>query len=429
MMTDLLLGLRAMFGNRLKVLEELGAGVKDIARIRFGPRSVIFVNSPDLIREVLIDRVDDFQKGPGLRVVSRPLLGNGLLTSEGAEHDRHRKLVAPAFAHQRVHRYGPMMEKLSRSALAEWPEEFDMAQAMMRLTLGIVGETLFSENLLMGKADSIGRDFDIVQRHGARQLRIPIRIPQGQAVKAALGRLNAYIYRLIGERRESGEDRGDLLSMLLLTTEESTGQALTDEQVRDEVMTLFIAGHETTAQALAWSWYLLARNPTMFQRLREEREPYALLVIKEAMRLYPPAWAFGRSALRDTSIGSLAVRKDELLLIAPWVIHRDERFFSDPLRFNPDRFLDEAAIPKFAYVPFGGGKRICIGNQFALMEAQIVLSTIAPEIAMTSLREVEPEALLTVRPKGGIPMRVSRLKIGPTDFLAPGCVFTQGAQI
>jgi len=417
-----------MFGNRLRVLEEAGAGVTDIARMRFGPRSVILVNSPDLVREVLIDRVDDFQKGPGLRVVSRPLLGNGLLTSEGEIHDRHRKLVAPAFAHQRVHKYGPVMERYARRALAEWPEQFDMARAMMRLTLGIVGETLFSEDLL-GSADSIGRDFNTIQHHGARQLRIPFRLPRSRKVADALERLNGTIYRKIRERRASKEDRGDLLSMLLLTTEESTaevsqGAALTDEQVRDEAMTLFIAGHETTAQALAWSWYLLARNPEVFNRLRSEGLSYALLVIKEAMRLYPPAWAFGRSALRDTAIGGLPIRKDEMVVVSPWLLHRDPRFFPDPLRFNPDRFLTESAFPKFAYIPFGGGKRICIGNQFALMESQIVLSTIAPEISMTALRDVQPEALLTLRPKGGIPVRIAR-----PDFLTARCVLTQGAEI
>jgi cytochrome P450 len=422
-MTELIRGLRAMFGNRLKVLEEVGAGVREIARIRFGPRSVILVNSPDLIREVLIDRVDDFHKGPGLRVVSRPLLGNGLLTSEGAEHDRQRRLVAPAFAHQRVHKYGLIMERYARRALAEWPDEFDMAQAMMRLTLGIVGQTLFGEDLL-DSADSIGADVTTVQRHGARQLRLPFRLPRSRKASRALDRLNARVYGMIRERRASGEDRGDLLAMLLLSRDEATGQSLTDQQVRDEAMTLFIAGHETTAQALAWSWYLLARNPEMYERLQNEGATFALLVIKEAMRLYPPAWAFSRSAIRDTVIGGFPVRDGEMVVVAPWLLHRDQRFFAEPLRFHPDRFLAEADWPKFAYFPFGGGRRICIGNQFALMESQIVLSTIAPEVSMTALRDVEPLALLLLRPKGGIPVRIER-----SDFLANRRVLIQGAEI
>ncbi|HEY3776865.1 MAG TPA: cytochrome P450, partial [Rhizomicrobium sp.] len=184
------------------------------------------------------------------------------------------------------------------------------------------------------------------------------------------------------------------------------------EQVRDEAMTLFVAGHETTAQAMAWSWYLLAQHPECFARLRSEGMPYALRVMKEAMRLYPPAFIIARSALRDTSIGGFAIRKDEIVLIAPWLLHRDARYFDDPLRFDPDRFLPdrEAALPRFAYMPFGGGRRVCIGNQFALMEGQIILDTLARHISieLTSSKPVGLRPLITLRPKGGIQVRVHR---------------------
>ena len=207
------------------------------------------------------------------------------------------------------------------------------------------------------------------------------------------------------------------MSMLLLSKDEETGQHLTDEQVRDEAMTLFLAGHETTAQAMSWSWCLLAQHPEHFARLRNEGMPFALQVMKESMRLYPPAYILARSAVRDTSIGGFPVRKDELVFIAPWLLHRDPRNFEDPLRFDPDRFLPEreARLHRFAYMPFGGGKRICIGNQFALMEGQIILSAIAAHASMelVSQRPVGLQPLLTLRPKNGIMVKIHRVDGSP----------------
>jgi len=416
-----------MFGNRLRLLEEDGAAIQTIGRVRFGPRSVIIVNSPELVQEVLIDRVADFQKGPGLRIVSRPLLGNGLLTSEGEEHRQQRKLVAPAFAHQRVSKYSAVMERHARRAMAVWTEgqTVDIAQEMMRLTLGIVGETLFDTDLL-ADADSLGQDITRVQRHAIRQMRLPFKLPRFRRVEAARARLDATIYNMIRDRRASGRDHGDLLSMLLLSRDEENGESLTDTQVRDEAMTLFLAGHETTAQALSWCWYLLGKHPGAMAKLRAQGMTYALLVIKESMRLYPPAYAIARSALRDTTIGGFAIHADEMVVIAPWLLHRAPRFFPQPLEFQPERFIDESQWPRFAYLPFGGGKRICIGNQFALMEAQIVLSTIASEVDfdLISTREPQAEPLLTLRPKDGIRVRVRR-----SDFLEQTSVITQGAEI
>jgi cytochrome P450 len=412
-MPGLIQGLRALFGNRVRMLEKLSAEIPRIGRASFGRVNVVLVNTPELVPEVLIERADDFQKGPVLRTLSRPLLGDGLLNSEGEQHRERRKLVAPAFAHQRVSKYAAVMTGHALAAQSGWRdgERLDIAQAMMRLTLGIVGRTLFDVDLL-DRADTLGGDITTLQTWVVRQMRVPFRLPQMPGPVAAMARLNETIYRLIHDRRASGLDNGDLLSMLLLSRDEETGRHLTDEQVRDEAMTLFIAGHETTAQAMAWSWYLLAQHPGHFERLRSEGMPYALQVMKESMRLYPPAFVMARSALRDTSIGGFQIRKDELVLIAPWLFHRDPRLFEDPLRFDPDRFLPEreAALPRFAYMPFGGGKRICIGNQFALMEGQIILSTIASHVTMklASRRPVELQPFITLRPKNGVTVDIRR---------------------
>ncbi|HWE50625.1 MAG TPA: cytochrome P450 [Bryobacteraceae bacterium] len=406
--------LRAVFGNRVQMVEELGAQIPRIGRSQFGRVGVILVNSPELVPEVLIDRVDDYQKGPVLRVITRPLLGDGLLTSEGQQHRERRRLVAPAFAHQRVSKYAAVMNECTERSQGAWGDgqSMDMAQEMMRLTLDIVGRTLFDVELI-GKADSLGRDITQAQRAAVLQMRLPFKLPFQWKSEAALRRLNETVYAMIRERRASGEDKGDLLSMLLLSKDEDTGQHLTDQQTRDEAMTLFLAGHETTAQAMAWSWYLLARNPQYFKRLREEGAPFALQVMKESMRLYPPAFILARSALRDTTIDGFPVKKEELVFIAPWLFHRDPRLFEDPLQFDPDRFLPEreAKLPRFAYMPFGGGRRICIGNQFALMEGQIILNTIAQHVEMELLSQepIEVEPFITLRPKGGVGVKVRRL--------------------
>jgi cytochrome P450 len=413
-MATVIATLRALFAGRIRTLERLGAGIPRIGRTAFGPVNIVLVNTPELVPEVLIDRAIDFQKGPVLRTLSRPLLGNGLLNSEGDEHLARRKLVAPAFAHQRVSRYANVIRDYAEAAQSGWRpgDRIDIAQAMMHLTLRIVGRTLFDVDLL-SDAETLGRDITDLQVWLMRQRRMPFRIPFFRQPVAALARLNQTIYKLIRDRRGSGLDKGDLLSMLLLSRDEETGRALDDEQVRDEAMTLFVAGHETTAQAMAWSWYLLAQHPACFERLRAEGISYALQVMKEAMRLYPPAYIIARSALRDTSIGGFAIHKDELVLIAPWLIHRDRRNFDDPLRFDPDRFLPdrEAALQRFAYMPFGGGRRICIGNQFALMEGQTILSTIARHMSMelTSSKAVGLQPLLTLRPKDGIHVRIRRI--------------------
>lgn len=407
---ELLRTLRALFLDRLTVLERLGAEMTRIGRADYGRVRVVLVNAPELIPEVLIERADDFVKGPVLRIVARPVFGDGLLTSEGELHRQRRRLVAPAFAHQRMGRYAEVMQEHTAALAGRWRdgEEVNMVTSMMRLTLGIVCRTLFDVDM-PEQAAAIDRDITTAQAHAMRQMRVPFPLPQAKA-RAALTRLNETIYGIIRERRGSGLDRGDLLSMLLLARDEETGLQLDDQAVRDEAMTLFLAGHETTALATAYSWYLLAQNPRYFARLRTEGPPFALQVLKESMRLYPPAYVVARSALRDTELGGFRIHKDEIVVFSQWLLHRDARYFEDPMRFDPDRFLPEreARIPKYAYLPFSGGRRICIGNHFALLEGQIILHTLAQKFSMELLSQkpLKFDPLITLRPKGGIPMRL-----------------------
>ncbi|HEY4084645.1 MAG TPA: cytochrome P450 [Bryobacteraceae bacterium] len=405
---DVIRVLQVILGQRLRMMEQLGVEIPRIGRVDFGRFRMVLVNAPELAPEVLIERADDFVKGPVLRVIARPVFGDGLLTSEGDLHRQRRRLVAPALAHQRMAHYIDVMREHTERMAATWRDgqKLDIVETMMHLTLGIVCRTLFDVDV-PGEADAIGRDVTAAQTYAMRRLRYPFPLPQGKAL-AALARLDERIYGIIRERRARSDDRGDLLSMLLLSRDEETGATLDDKAVRDEAMTLFLAGHETTALATGYAWHLLARHPHYFERLRTEGAPFALQIMKESMRIYPPAYSIARSAARDTVIGGFPVREGETVVISQWLFHRDGRFFENPMRFDPDRFLPEreAKIPKYAYLPFGGGRRICIGNHFALTEGQIILDTIARQFSMepASSRPLRFEPMITLRPKGGVPV-------------------------
>lgn len=402
--------IRAIFSDRLRLIERVAADIPRIGRADFGRFRMVLVNHPDLVPELLIERAEDFIKGPVLRIVARPVFGDGLLTSEGDLHLQRRRLVAPALAHQRMAHYTDVMRQHTEALVSTWRdnETLDIVEAMMRLTLGIVCRTLFDVDV-PGEAAAIGHDIETAQRYAMRRLRYPFPLPQGKAL-AALARLDERIYGIIRQRRNNLTDRGDLLSMLLLTRDEETGEALDDKAVRDEAMTLFLAGHETTALAVSYSWYLLAQHPEYFARLRAEGAPFALQVLKESLRIYPPAYGVARTAARDTAIGGFPIKKNDTVLISEWVMHRDPRWFPDPLRFDPDRFLPEREqqIPRNAWLPFGGGRRICIGNHFALTEGQIILSTIAQRFSMglLSKRPLRFQPMITLRPRDPIRVRL-----------------------
>jgi cytochrome P450 len=420
----------ALKRNRLEFLQRM-ARHGDVAHVRIGPQPVYLFRHPDAIKEILVTQHRNFIKGRGLQRAKR-LLGEGLLTSEGAFHLRQRRLAQPAFHRQRIAGYAATMAAYAERAAARWRDgqETDIAEEMMRLTLAIAGKTLFDADV-EDEAEEIGEAltaalemFSLALLPGAELMdRLPL--PHTRRFNRARARLDAVVYRMIDERRASGEDRGDLLSMLMLARDtDGDGGAMTDEQVRDEAMTILLAGHETTANALAWTWDLLGRHEAVEHRLHAEADalgsrplgmddvahlPYTRMVLAESMRLYPPAWVVGYRAVNACTVADWDIPPRALCVMSQFIVHRDERWFPDPERFDPERWTPErqAERPRFAYFPFGGGPRQCIGEQFAWTEGVLLLATIARRWRIRPLRHAmaEPYPVFTLRPGGGVPVR------------------------
>jgi cytochrome P450 len=399
----------------------------DIVTMRYYNFRVYFVSHPDFIEQVLVTDNRKFIKGRILRK-NRQLFGNGLLTSEGDFWLRQRRLAQPAFHRGRVASYADTMVRFASRLASEWSsgDERDIHAEMMRLTLSIVAKTLFDADVDR-EAKRVGHALEAIMALNSdfrKLILTPTWLPTPRKIRAtfATAKLNRIIYRFIDDRRASGAvDNGDLLSMLLAARDDD-GSRMTDRQLRDEAITIFLAGHETTANALAWTWMLLAQNPTVESKLHEEldrvlagRAPsvddlpnlrYTGLVITESLRLYPPAWGMARVAIEDTEIAGYPIPKGCGVSLAQWVVHRDPRWFEAPLEFRPERWESDQVkkLPRFAYFPFGGGPRQCIGNNFAVMEATLLLATLAQQfrISLVPGREIIPAASITLRPKTGI---------------------------
>jgi cytochrome P450 len=419
----------------LRFLLDSAQNYGDIVYFRFGPQEIFLINHPDYIRDVLVTNNQNFVKSRGLEMAKK-FLGEGLLTSEGEFHRRQRRLSQPAFHHKRVKAYAEVMADYAARTRERWRdgEELDISQEMMRLTLAIVAKTLFdadveSETKEIGEAlTDIMQLFDRITTPFAGLLeKLPL--PSNFRFLKAKQRLDATIYRIIEERRATREDRGDLLSMLLLAQdEEGDGGSMTDLQLRDEAMTIFLAGHETTANALTWTWYLVSQHPEVEAKLHAEidsnlggrlptaddmaRLRYTEMVFAEAMRLYPPAWTIGRRALNDYKIDKYGVPAGSIILMSQYVMHHTARYYPDPYKFDPERWRPEAraARPKFSYFPFGGGPRVCIGEPFAWMEGVLLIATIAQQWKMRLAEEgrVELKPMITLRPRYGMRMKVER---------------------
>jgi cytochrome P450 len=397
----------------------------DIAHFTMGSQHFFVVNDPEHIKDILVTHNACFKKGRALERAKR-MLGEGLLTSEGAFHQRQRRLAQPAF-----HR-----DRIARLRRERWRDgqTVDVAEEMMRLTLAIVGKTLFdteteaeAETIREAVSESLQR-FDRVMLPFAAYLdRLPL--PSNRRFRRAREHLDSIIYRILNERRRDSEDRGDLLSMLLAAQDEEVdGGRMTDVQLRDEAITIFLAGHETTANALTWTWYLLSEHPDVESKLHTEldtilqgrlpavddfpRLRYTEMAIAEALRMYPPAWLIGRRALKDYQLGRYIVPAGSIVIMSQYVVHHDARYFPEPFRFDPDRWTPEAraARPQFSYFPFGGGPRRCIGESFAWMETVMVLATLAQNwrLRFVTGHPVALHQLITLRPKYGMPMVLSR---------------------
>jgi cytochrome P450 len=427
---SLLLGSADAFRrDRLGFLRQCAA-YGDVAHFRLINRHAYLFTHPDLIHAVLVDQHDAFHKSRLLKENTRQSIGEGSLVIEGEAWKQRRKLIQPAFHHKRIESYAATFVQHTRRMLDAWPvgETRDVAPEMTRLTLGIAAKTLFNAEL-SDTADELGTAITVGLNNLSSRLSRPLLarlgwLPRNRAAMAQAAKLDAVINGLIAQRRASNEDTGDVMSMLLAARDEE-GHTLTDKQIHDEALTLFIAGHETTANALTWALYLLAQHPDAEARLIDEvrgvlgaraataadlaQMPYTEQVIKETMRLYPPAWIVPRVAIREVQIGAARLRPGDAAMTSPYITHRDPRWYADPERFAPERFTPEGekALPRYAYFPFGGGPRICVGNQFAMMEARLVLATLYQQrrLALLPDQTITPNPLITLRPNGAILMR------------------------
>lgn len=406
----------------------------DFVPLRFGPIRAFAIHSPELIEQVLVTDYRKFTKGNLLRR-NRMLFGNGLLVSEGDFWRRQRKLAQPAFHRERINAYGKIMIDCAEEVLLNWKdgETRDVHAEMMRLTLEIVTRTLFSAGAGDAEAEKVGRALHDAQESVMKRMRQPIKFPDRVPTPAnrQLGRavrvMDSIIYEIIRERRESGEHPGDLLDLLLQVRDEDDGTGMSDKQLRDEALTVYLAGHETTALALTYVFYLLARNPEADRKLTEEldsvlsgrppepadraRLPYAEAVLTEAMRLYPPVWAVARNAIEDYELGGHRIPAKGTVITTQWAMHHDPRYFDNPEKFRPERWANDFAktLPKYAYFPFGGGPRVCIGNTFALMEGILLLAAIRQRFQLRLVSDAPLELLpaITLRPKHGVMVRLS----------------------
>ena len=417
----------------LRSLEQIAAEQGDVANLR-GRTDFWLFTHPDAVRDVLVTCDDKFIKGPALRR-AKATLGEGLLTSEGDLHRRQRRLIGPVLHPQRVASYADAMVDFARQTSESWRdgEIIDLHEQMMKLTLRVVAKTLFDADVA-AEVDAIGRAMDISVGMFQRAMTpwgtwlnyLPL--PSNFRFKRAWGSLMRTIDRFIQERHRSGTQSDDLLSRLLNATDVESG-AMSDKQLRDEAITLFTAGHETTANALTFTFYLLSQHPEVGEQLCAEiqsvlngRLPtvndveqlsFTRMVLSESMRLYPPAWALGRESIEPCTIAGQQINAGAVVLLSQWVTHRDERWWPRPLRFDPQRFSPDnrAARPRWAYFPFGGGSRQCIGESFAWMEAILVIATLAQQWRMEYIETQPPglRALITLRPAGPMRMRLRKL--------------------
>lgn len=415
----------------LRLREEYGP----VVHVRSMLSKIFVVNEPDFIQQVLVSEGDNFTKGFFVQLIREYMLGEGLLTNlDRTSHRRQRKLMAPAFRKKHIASYADAMVEYSERMAAEWSpgDTVDIAQEMMRLTLGIVSKTLFDADI-EDDAQEVGDALTQLLEYFPKlmsplaPLRLSLPTPGRKRLFANLQRIDDIVHRIIESHREETHKSGSLLSLLLEARYED-GSGMSNQQLRDEAITLFLAGHETTAIALAWSWYLLSEHPDVWEQMslevdgvweqelssyeRFQKLTFTRHVFAESMRLFPPVHTIGRKTLKDISLGAHHIPEGALVLMSPYAMHRDPRFWQAPEAFRPSRWEDQSAtqMPKFAYFPFGGGARVCIGEHFAWMEGVLVLATLARQWRPTLLpgQQIKHQSLITLRPKHGILMNLTK---------------------
>lgn len=425
----------------LKTLTIMSQNYGYISHFKFGKLNVYYLNHPNYIEDVLVTNHKNFIKSRGLQI-SKRLLGSGLLTSEGDYHDKQRRLIQPTFSPKRIKSYVEVMVKKTLNLCDNWKEGsvLDIHQEMTRLTLEIISKTVLGYDIKPGD-DIIGDSLLTCMKYFNRLLmpfgelieKIPI-LPINKGFQKAKRNLDSIVFRMINEHKmklEKNEEKdSDLLFTLLKSQYESADiEKMTDQQLRDEVMTIFLAGHETTANALTWTFYLLSEHPAIDAKLQKEiysifdnkvnisfddiqKLEYTAKVLTESMRLYPPAWALGRQAINDCKIGKYIIPSGSIILMSQYVMHRNPLYFSEPNTFYPDRWTDEFKknLPRFSYFPFGGGIRSCVGEPFAWMETILITAIINRLWKMNSIpsNKVALKPLITLRPKYGMHMKITR---------------------
>lgn len=421
--------------DRLGLLRRM-AQMGDVVAMRFGPFPGVLFNRPEHIQSILVEHAYDFDKGMAIHNTFRPPLGDGIFSSEGEFHRHQRKLIAPSFQPRHIVSYAEIMTRYGEQIQQGWSEGsvVDVNQKMTDLTMSIIGKALFDADVFTN-TDELGAAMSTTLGYVSHRLSQLFPPPYSwplarhRQARAATRILREHIQRFIDERRANPSERNDFLSILLQARDED-GQPMSDEQIMAESLTLFGAGHETTATALTWCWYLLCQHPEIYQRVQQEidsvlegrtptfadlaRLPYCLQVFKETLRLYPPAYLTSRTALREMEIAGYQIAKNQVVLLAPYTLHRRPEYFPEPEKFDPERFTPEREkrLPRHAYLPFGAGPRVCIGNHFALMEGHLLLATLAQrvsfELVPDQLVTVDPVHHLTLRPGGALNVSVKR---------------------
>jgi len=425
---DLLLRFRR---QPLQFLTSLAREYGDIVGFKIGRQKFLFLNHPDLLKEVLVSEAHRFTKGPALQR-AKATLGDGLLTSEGEKHRQQRRLAQPAFHAPRVADYAEEMVDLALNRCERWSDgqAIDAHEQMMQLTLSIVGQTLFGADVV-DQVEQIGRAMTINVEMFSRAL-LPwgpllnlLPLPSNRRYLKARDLLFGTIQAMVEKRRGDRGQRNDFLSLLIRAHDaEGDGGGMSDEELRDQAITIFTAGHETTANALTFTWYLLAQHPIVRERMEQElasvlngRSPtaddvarltYTRAVLAEAMRLYPPVWVIGRRAILPWRVGGYEVPVGTVVLMSQWVMHRDERYWHDPLKFDPGRWEEKSERPRYAYFPFSFGPRNCIGEPFAWLEGILLIATIAQRWRMELIGdgEIALRPTITLRPRGEVRMLV-----------------------